>query len=646
MFIRAVLSFVIFFIYSQTMAASIDWEIANRYRFFKDESQFRAIAQAYSELSDSERRDHPALSLEIALERKAILKQLGNPFGDRASVAHYGWASAVVGQDKNCFVAGNRNYASCTLANGDAYLEPKSFDALANLTDSAALQGRLCQWSVNGKPAGEAPCNEPIRLPKIAFGEEFSLSVASDGLGVASLSNQIGRVVTIVGMGDSFASGEGNPDKPVFFGNAVNLFNRSSHLDENAPPTPVESDSAFRLYPLRLGVHLSGDGDPIDYGRKAAAAKWLMEQCHRSLYSQQVKATLALALEQRQLAVTFLGYACTGATVNAGLLGYWQGRGDPKYTPHQFYDASPQLMKYLRDACRTQKGYNIYSEPARFNWRNLPPCRDPRLKNVDALLVSIGGNDVDFANVIVHESVDSGGRFEPFLAALYPLWREVADPASFNDARTLARDKLPQYYRELAEALHQYVPVESHNILLTAYPQMTKLADGKFCNVQNAIDGMQVHEILGLRRNTTGKEAADFVTDLTGFIKAAVPSNQGWQVVDNHVEQFAGHAICPGQGSTDPWQFPTLSDDGTEWLHGDPRIWATYRLRDRWFVTPNDAFLATDYMMPDRSRTTDRTQPMFAATLSGAFHPNALGHAAIADAVLPRLRETLGLRQP
>jgi lysophospholipase L1-like esterase len=49
--------------------------------------------------------------------------------------------------------------------------------------------------------------------------------------------------------------------------------------------------------------------------------------------------------------------------------------------------------------------------------------------------------------------------------------------------------------------------------------------------------------------------------------------------------------------------------------------------------------LATNYLDPNLSD--DPVQPLYAATLSGAFHPNALGHAALADSVLVQLRKVL-----
>ena len=43
--------------------------------------------------------------------------------------------------------------------------------------------------------------------------------------------------------------------------------------------------------------------------------------CHRSLYGYQLRTALALAVQNRHVAVTYIPLACTGATIEAGLLG-------------------------------------------------------------------------------------------------------------------------------------------------------------------------------------------------------------------------------------------------------------------------------------------------------------------------------------
>ena len=49
-------------------------------------------------------------------------------------------------------------------------------------------------------------------------------------------------------------------------------------------------------------------------------SNWLSTACHRSLYSYQTRVALQLALEDEHRAVTFLGYACSGAEILDGLL--------------------------------------------------------------------------------------------------------------------------------------------------------------------------------------------------------------------------------------------------------------------------------------------------------------------------------------
>jgi hypothetical protein len=56
--------------------------------------------------------------------------------------------------------------------------------------------------------------------------------------------------------------------------------------------------------------------------------------------------------------------------------------------------------------------------------------------------------------------------------------------------------------------------------------------------------------------------------------------------------------------------------------------------RNRWFRTPNDAFLTVN--LHEASAGNEINLTRFAA-YSGAFHPTAQGHAATADAVFRRV---------
>ncbi|MEO1264656.1 MAG: hypothetical protein AAFV26_03000, partial [Pseudomonadota bacterium] len=80
----------------------------------------------------------------------------------------------------------------------------------------------------------------------------------------------------------------------------------------------------------------------------------------------------------------------------------------------------------------------------------------------------------------------------------------------------------------------------------------------------------------------------------------------------------------------------------------NPADYRPYASRQRWFRTPNDAFLTGNFHVSSsslqralRSRSLMWTQVLLASTYSGAFHPTAEGHAAIADSVVRVARRVL-----
>lgn len=60
----------------------IEWEIANRFRLFRDEAQFRKLAEIYAALPSADRRERPAFAFEDAMQRAAAARMLGPAFGD------------------------------------------------------------------------------------------------------------------------------------------------------------------------------------------------------------------------------------------------------------------------------------------------------------------------------------------------------------------------------------------------------------------------------------------------------------------------------------------------------------------------------------------------------------------------------------
>jgi hypothetical protein len=81
----------------------------------------------------------------------------------------------------------------------------------------------------------------------------------------------------------------------------------------------------------------------------------------------------------------------------------------------------------------------------------------------------------------------------------------------------------------------------------------------------------------------------------------------------------------------------------------NPSYWRAYGPRQRWFRTPNDAFMTGNFhasqslvmQVLNSEPLAPWVQPLLAAIYSGAFHPTAQGQAAIADSVVEKARAIL-----
>ena len=121
-----------------------------------------------------------------------------------------------------------------------------------------------------------------------------------------------------------------------------------------------------------------------------------------------------------------------------------------------------------------------------------------------------------------------------------------------------------------------------------------------------------------------------------------------WTLVELHRAAFRGRGICTGHTDA-PW---TMADElrvprkiNGVWQPYNPAEWRAYASRQRWFRTPNDAFMTGNFHVSQsllqnvlKTQGLSWVQLLLASVYSGAFHPTAEGQAAIADAVVERAR--------
>jgi hypothetical protein len=593
----------------------ITWRVENPFRLFNRPSDTEVHRATFQDLGDTE-RNTAVLSAERALARR-------HP-GD-------GWAAGMM--DRICWSA-ERNRYGCREA--PDYLHPRAHRILAALREVPDADRINCTWlTAPLARAGlggsiTAPCDQPVAL-SIPYPAGARVSVEVGGREVAATTAKVTDLL-IVAMGDSFASGEGNPDVPVRFSRE-----RRADYGFGIGSEPLSG------YPARVGPWRAiGDSAFIKNN-----ARWIDQACHRSLYSHQLRAALQLAVEDPHRAVTFVGYACSGAEIVDGLFRRYKG--------HEWVPNPPDLPQ-LSAIAQAQCGPNRAEEvelPEAYHMRGRIPelrgglvlrrCDSNDARKIDLVLVSIGGNDIGFARLLANAILAdesslrrlSGwfGQVHGFLAA-----SELLDGL---EARLLA----------LKRAFHGLLHVpwaEADRIMLVAYPSLALLPDGRqICPDGRA--GMTVTPDFQLsearaRESMTAGERLDAVMEDTS-------KQNGWTYVASHREQFRGRGICAGY--TD--HAFTIADDlrlprwtGRKWEPFNPADWQAYVPRQRWFRTPNDAFMTGNFHVSEsliqkvlKLQGFSSFQLLLASIYSGAFHPTAEGQAAIADAVVVEARRVL-----
>jgi hypothetical protein len=335
-------------------------------------------------------------------------------------------------------------------ANGDGRLDDGSVQQPADLNTfavrvlpSAAICAELkrATWRVDGEAA------EPLLLEE---GEGCGAVFHVEGEGehlikvLARNRAEVARVevddTLIVALGDSVASGEGNPE---------------------APP--------------------------------GAERRWLDTPCHRSAAAGFQQAANQLGKVDRRRSITFVSLACSGARIDKGLLEPYDGiEPSPGGAPYL-----PQVDRLRELAGRRQAGDS--GEPA-----------------VDAVLLSVGANDVRFSGIVKRCTL--------------PDECQVAQKRGL-DSRLAA---LGGDYDELGEALDEAAP--GSPVFITEYFDPTHDEFGRFCK----------HGPLATSQAEVEWAYEELLRPLNRKIKTAAERN-GWQEVEGVAGDFGPHGYCTGK---------------------------------------------------------------------------------------------------
>ncbi|MDB5630880.1 MAG: hypothetical protein JWQ51_3220 [Tardiphaga sp.] len=598
-------------------ALQISWEVRNRFRLFREERDFQLHAES--------QRNRSILESERALSTQSDGR---------------GWARNTV--NRLCIDLGGRVTEPCSRDGvKESYLTPSEHAVTVRLSGAIPV-GALCAWSFDD---GEGPpqqlnqdCNEPINF-RARYGRPTIASVdLSSADGTQQATTQIAvRDVFIAGLGDSIASGEGNPDRAIALSDDGFCFR-----------SYMGGPSGQFYRPSRAGWKGNRACETGDTGNALAVwqkqgALWFNAACHRSLYSYQTRAALALAVQYPHIAVTYLPLACTGATITEGLFGSQRAREClvTKTTTNCQGNVNSQLAE-LREALTAAKK----RQPSR---------------RLDAMLLSIGANDINFSGLVADVIVD--------YTVERALFRRSGVIGSTDESRAaLARD-LPQSFAKLREALKPLVGPDLSRVIYVSYGNPT-LAEGAACPGGPA--GFDVHPSfsanparLAAVSSFVQREflpAVKAMAQCTGGVMCGDPGRDRMTLVDAHQQTFANHGFCARSRSDPEFDRQCFSAKGESFTAdvveaaNSPMAcgvgaseYRPYLPRARWIRDANDSYFAAmtyPQGLPAAIQPADihdATWGVLSAVYGGAVHPTAEGHAAMADAALPALTEVLRL---
>ncbi|WP_141654970.1 hypothetical protein [Acinetobacter venetianus] len=491
----------------------------------------------------------------------------------------------------------------------------------------------VCEWRY-GEFVEKRACNEKVTFnAQTQFGDMSKTFLSVNILESGKLIKEqiIVKDRLILGVGDSYASGEGNPDIPTV-------------------ADPQKIDNLAKNNATRI---ISGRWMKYKDSWVQINAEWLDRQCHRSFFSQHILAGMKLASMNTKESITLIPLACSGAEVLDGVL---ISQANPPGGGRRVTES--QLNAAIRYLCpsNTQLQSSKKYFHRVYTGGTVKVVGEKRLKCAgqirmpDAILLSIGGNDVGFSPAITWAALPNGHRnFFGWSSVkltnkfIKPICPKYTDQKLCQKNRPVAKDRvnnwLSSYYSDLAtELLDAGMSQDGSNIYLTAYPNPSFIEDGKtLCSVKQSADVLEQARTQLPRIVRTGvweiqitpSELQDINVGLIEPLYNKMKHNaeiHRWNFIDQHVNQTLNHGVCAGY-HRDMTNFPIFPHVRQgEWYPQKPtEEWAFDVSKQRWFRNTNDSLLFQ----------TDDTS----GSINGAFHPDFRMHAFIADVLAEKIRQ-------
>jgi hypothetical protein len=532
-----------------------------------------------------------------------------------------------------------------------------------DVTDDAVVR---YVWRVDGDRVGASDtCTFRYRFPSEG---QFDVEVRLTN--EAGDSARVERRVTIqdwliVMLGDSYASGEGNPIRPADleqledFGELLDVvqdlndavedaedffafgdggdFARRSLIDDLEEELDEEQERAARKYLDSLPNWTEtpppwGTAEPT-YREIALDGRFPGDalRCHRSMISGQARAALAVERADPRTSVTLVHLACSGARIDEGLIGPDEGQDIVSLLDvlaDDVFDLDLDDVRARLDSLDDIPGQIDVAREA------------VRGREIDAIVISIGGNDLAFSDLVTECAAsepchDASGPppDRRFRRALREAVRELCSPATWLNLLTGSdlrqdSDLLPESQectdvladtdREGGRAAARFREA------LALLPGKWRDLDEKLISVFPGLDGERIYlteypDITRDDRNNYCGWTPGLASGADRFSRLPGVTEAEWAWADLTVVTSLSDSI-EAAAAENRWRFIRRTGNGNGETIESASEPHGYCAEANWIVRLPEAIVA---------------QQQF----TGALHPNGAGHDNYHDAIFNALME-------
>jgi hypothetical protein len=417
-------------------------------------------------------------------------------------------------------------------------------------------------------------------------------------------------------------------------------------LSGQAVPVTLRSVIPEDVLVVSLGdSYSSGEGNP-DIPKQTEKARWMDESCHRSIYAGPIRGAMRILNGAGELrnpryqkalqagAMTVVSFACSGGWVQHGLNGPYEGV-KPRDDYAQRNTISDIVQEYK--ATGTKLGTKPLLPPQVDQLKKFLETQSPtsmaRKTSIDLLVLGGGGNDVLFA---------------PLIMAMVKQDITLADKTSIQQELDLSFGRLTTAYDSFGPRLKANrfdAGANSYDVLNVVpilYPDLMRASPSENCT--GALDQHSTSlagRVIGSLSSLFGKKISP---DETEFMRANVLQRLNGVIVDVSA-RMGWHPLDPmprGAAAAGP----DLGPDADYRMHGWCRSANVlpYDEQQRWFRQPSESLAYQNNLNGSFHPTWQYNEAVTGAIIAKAFR-HSVDAEPQWDAIKPAKVKTIGVKQ-